>query len=218
MSTTASSMWLKFSTTASYKWPQSSTAAASYKGLHFSATATFYVVIIVIIKHQRSRSMRKDCDGEKRREKRGENSSPQKQKLFCTISGSREIITTKQYRDSDFKVSKWWTIWYLEIWYCLFLFIISLAKNILEVGDIILRLARLRFKTISVQHKEAKMKTKQYDTSDLKTKDQTISKILVMKSKFDFLISWLPDIAQKYFYTPDGATDPIFQMRFISAV
>ena len=32
------------------------------------------------------------------------------------------------------------------------------------------------------------------------------------------LISWLPDIEQKCFCTPDKATDPIFEMRYVSAI
>ena len=29
------------------------------------------------------------------------------------------------------------------------------------------------------------------------------------------LISWLPDIVQKCFYTPDRAINPTFQMRYV---
>ena len=43
-------------------------------------------------------------------------------------------------------------------------------------------------------------------------------KFLIMISNFDFSISLLPDIAQKCFSTPDGATDPTFQMRYVSAI
>ena len=44
---------------------------------------------------------------------------------------------------------------------------------------------------------------------------QTINQyltFLIMISNFDFLASWRPDIIQKCFCTPDGATDPTFQM------
>ena len=43
-------------------------------------------------------------------------------------------------------------------------------------------------------------------------------KFLIMISNFDFLAARLPDIIQKYFCTPDGATDPTFQMRYVSAI
>ena len=44
-------------------------------------------------------------------------------------------------------------------------------------------------------------------------------KFLIAISNFDFLIiSRLPDITHKRFCTPDGATDPISQMRNVSAI
>ena len=39
-----------------------------------------------------------------------------------------------------------------------------------------------------------------------------------MISNFDLSISRRPDIAQKCFCPPDGATDPTFQMRYVSAI
>ena len=56
-----------------------------------------------------------------------------------------------------------------------------------------------------------------FDTARIYSTYQYLE-FLIMISNFDFLIPRLPDIVQKCFCTPDGATYPTFQMRYVSAI
>ena len=69
-----------------------------------------------------------------------------------------------------------------------------------------------RFKPISVQHKGEKYKQNSMRHQISRQKINQYLKCLIMIYNFDFLISRLPDIAQKFFCTPDGASDPTFEM------
>ena len=71
----------------------------------------------------------------------------------------------------------------------------------------------LKVQTHFCKYKGARIKVKQYGTSDFKTKDKPISKM----SNYD-LQFWFSYIAQKSFCSPDGATDPTFEMWYVSAI
>ena len=110
------------------------------------------------------------------------------------------------------------SIGYLEIWYHWDLFLIFLAIPILLGGDtsflwyvpgstsFVYNLREPKYKQNNMRHQNSRKKINQY------------LKFLIMISNFDFFISRLPDIVQKCCCTPDGATDPTFQMRYVSVI
>ena len=120
-----------------------------------------------------------------------------------------------------YQISRIWndeSIGYLEIWYHRDLFLTFLAIHILVGGDtsfllyvpgstsFVYNIREPKYKQNYMRHQNSRKKINQY------------LKFLIMISNFDFFISRLPDIAQKCFCTPDGATDPTFQMRYVSAI
>ena len=63
-----------------------------------------------------------------------------------------------------------------------------------------------RYKQNNMKHQISRQKIVQY------------LEFFILISHFDLLISQLPDIVQKYFCTPDGAMNPTFQMKYVSAI
>ena len=74
-----------------------------------------------------------------------------------------------------------------------------------------------KFKPISVKHRLARITVKPYGTSDYRTLNCPILRILKSDTPFVLHISWLPNIVQKCFCTPDEAMDPTFQMKYVIA-
>ena len=72
-------------------------------------------------------------------------------------------------------------------------------------------LGMLKVQTHFCKYKGAEIKVKQYSTSDFKTlRLSNIQIFLNLIPHFNLLISQLPNIVQKSFYTPDEALDPTF--------
>ena len=63
------------------------------------------------------------------------------------------------------------------------------------------------------KYKGAEIKVRQYGTSDIKTlRSSNIQTFGYLITRFNLLISRLPNIVEKSFCTPDEATDPTFPM------
>ena len=79
-------------------------------------------------------------------------------------------------------------------------------------------LGMLKVQTHFCKYKGAKIKVKQYGTPDFKTlRLSNIHTFWNLIRHFNYLISWLPDIVQICFCTPDGAMDPTFKINMFVA-
>ena len=117
-----------------------------------------------------------------------------------------------------YQISRIWndeSIGHLEIWYHRDLFLILLAMNILVGGDtsflwyvsgstpFLYNIREPKYKQNNMRHQNSR---------------KNINQLKIWYWNIDSSISRRPDIAQKYFCPPDGATDPTFQMRYVSAI
>ena len=132
---------------------------------------------------------------------------------FCTISGIKKLKL-----DIIIRHFRYWLVFCLENW-CLILFCLNCVSLMLyKIG-------------LNQKHTEGRMYPLLLKCSLLEKlwinpggiKFQDI-RLLINSNSWNlithvvFFISRLPDIIQKCFCTPDSATDPIFQIRYVSAI
>ena len=138
------------------------------------------------------------------------------QKHFCTISGNRGIskaiwgIRFQEFKMMDNLIS--WNLIpqgfihnfssyeHFRSWGYI------LPSVCLRYNPFLYNIRELKYKQNNMAHLISRQKIKQY------------LKVQIMISNFEFLVSQRPDIIQKCFCTPDRATDPTFQMRYVSAI
>ena len=140
------------------------------------------------------------------------------QKHFCTILGSRDIgkmiwgIRFQEFEVMNNRIS--WNMippGFIHNFssYEHFIrrgYILPLVCFRPDSNPFLYNMREPKYKQNNMRHQISRQKINQY------------LKCLIMIYNFDFLISRLPDIAPKFFCTPDGATDPTFQMLYVSAI